>query len=506
MRRLGRPAGVRACRRPVRRRTRERRLAASDDATGLQLSLDFDASVAPTRRRPPADRPCRASPDRGRRPRSTAIEPTDPRDALAAAIGDPTPDRGRRRSGCGSACSSRGCRPRPRSGSASLLDDPRPRRGHAARPRPRRHRRPDGRGGRAEAAAPPSGRSSSGSARRSSATRSSRSSSPRFADDARRRRPTPVAFDTQIAAYILNASLRSQIDRRRRRRAARPDPAAGRRAAAMRRGPVSRRSRRSPSARRSRRPSTEESLDRLFREIELPLIPVLARMEATGVALDRDALRSWPTEFGAEIARLEAEIYADVGHEFNLGSPKQLEQVLFFELNLPKGKRTKTGYSTDASVLEDLAPGPSDDRQAARVADLHEAPLDLRRGAADADRRADGRLHTTFHQAVAATGRLSLVRPEPPEHPDPDAARPADPARVRGRRSRRDPASRPTTPRSSCGSSPTSRATSTSATRSPAAPTSTARRPPGSSTRRPRTSPRTSGRWPRWSTSGSPTA
>ena len=97
-----------------------------------------------------------------------------------------------------------------------------------------------------------------------------------------------------------------------------------------------------------------ENLDRLFREIELPLIPVLARMEAVGVALDREALALLDREFGAEIHRLEQEIWGDVGHEFNLGSPKQLEQVLFYELNLPKGKRTKTGYSTDASVLEDL--------------------------------------------------------------------------------------------------------------------------------------------------------
>src|SRR4030095_1321053 len=120
----------------------------------------------------------------------------------------------------------------------------------------------------------------------------------------------------------------------------------------------------------------EVKLDRLFREIELPLIPVLARMEAVGVALDREALAALDEEvrgeverlrggvsldgeaLGAldeesrgEIERLEREIYVDVGHEFNLGSPKQLEQVLFFELNLPKGKRTKTGYSTDASVL-----------------------------------------------------------------------------------------------------------------------------------------------------------
>ena len=183
---------------------------------------------------------------------------------------------------------------------------------------------------------------------------------------------TPVAFDTQIAAYILNAALRSQtiadivaeqLDLILPDTATLDGPArAGLEAlsALAVRDPLERR-------------LADEGLDRLFREIELPLIPVLARMEATGVALDRDALGVLATEFGAEISRLEAEIYADVGHEFNLGSPKQLEQVLFFELNLPKGKRTKTGYSTDASVLEDLRAAHPMIDEAPRVAELHEA-------------------------------------------------------------------------------------------------------------------------------------
>src|SRR4029079_15106545 len=101
---------------------------------------------------------------------------------------------------------------------------------------------------------------------------------------------------------------------------------------------------------------TDTKLDRLFREIELALLPVLARMEAVGVALDSAALAALDEEFRGEIDRLEREIYADVGHEFNLGSPKQLERVLFFELNLPKGRKTKTGFPTDASVLEELRP------------------------------------------------------------------------------------------------------------------------------------------------------
>ena len=176
----------------------------------------------------------------------------------------------------------------------------------------------------------------------------------RFAEDPAGR-PTPVAFDTQIAAYILNAALRSQtiadvvaenLDQIL--------PPATELPATARAGleALSALAVREPLERRL----GEVGLERLFREIELPLIPVLARMEAVGVALDLEALAVLDREFGAEIDRLEREIYVDVGHEFNLGSPKQLEQVLFFELNLPKGKRTKTGYSTDASVLEDLRP------------------------------------------------------------------------------------------------------------------------------------------------------
>ena len=78
-------------------------------------------------------------------------------------------------------------------------------------------------------------------------------------------------------------------------------------------------------------------------------------MESVGVAIDREALAGLSSAFATEISRLEQEIYDDVGHQFTIGSPKQLEQVLFYELNLPRGRRTKTGFSTDAAVLEDLA-------------------------------------------------------------------------------------------------------------------------------------------------------
>ncbi len=221
--------------------------------------------------------------------------------------------------------------------------------------------------------------------------------------------PQPVEFDTQVAAYILNAALRSQtiadvvaenLDQIL--------PPAAELPATARAGldALSALAVRDPLQHRLE----EVELERLFRDIELPLIPVLAQMEAVGVALDEEALGLLEREFGAEIARLEQEIYRDVGHEFNLGSPKQLEQILFYELDLPKGKRTKTGYSTDASVLEELRPAhPMIDKllewriyTKLRSTYVEALPTLI---------AADGRLHTTFHQAVAATGRLSSSDP-----------------------------------------------------------------------------------------------
>ena len=222
--------------------------------------------------------------------------------------------------------------------------------------------------------------------------------------------PTPVAFDTQIAAYLLNASLRSQAIAdvvAERLDLVLPPAAAGL-------APPARAGLEALAALAVRQPLAdalrEASLDRLFAELELPLIPILARMEATGVAIDLAALGLLDVEFAGELARLEAEIFADVGHEFTLGSPKQLEQVLFYELNLPKGRRTKTGFSTDATVLEDLrAAHPAvakllDWRLYSKLRSTYIAALPEL--LAD-----DGRLHTTFHQAVAATGRLSSSDP-----------------------------------------------------------------------------------------------
>jgi len=220
---------------------------------------------------------------------------------------------------------------------------------------------------------------------------------------------TQVEFDTQIAAYILNAALRSQSIAdvvAERLDLVLPPP--------KELEPVHRAGLEALSALAVRdtlaRALQEEGLERLFREIELPLVPVLARMEADGIAVDLEALALLEREFATEITRLEEEIYAAVGHQFTIGSPKQLGEILFEELRLPKGRRTKTGYSTDASVLEELTGVHPviqpilDWRIYTKLRSTYVEALPT----LIAD---DGRLHTTFHQAVASTGRLSSSDP-----------------------------------------------------------------------------------------------
>jgi DNA polymerase I len=220
---------------------------------------------------------------------------------------------------------------------------------------------------------------------------------------------TRVEFDTQVGAYVLNAALRSQSIAdivAERLDLVLPPP--------KELEPVHRAGLEALSALAVRDPLVralqEEGLERLFREIELPLIPVLARMEASGIAVDLEALELLDREFGIEIARLESEIYAAVGHQFTIGSPKQLGEILFEELKLPKGRRTKTGYSTDAAVLEELVTVHPviqpilDWRIYTKLRSTYVEALP----SLIAD---DGRLHTTFHQAVASTGRLSSSDP-----------------------------------------------------------------------------------------------
>ncbi len=154
----------------------------------------------------------------------------------------------------------------------------------------------------------------------------------------------------------------------------------------------------------------ETGSERCYREIEMPLVPVLARMERVGVALDGDALSELSEEMDAEIDRLRAEIVEEAGVEFNIDSPKQLGEILFEQLGLPTGKRTKTGYSTDASVLAPLAASwpiagkVLEYRELAKLRSTYVEALPRLMDEGD-------RLHTTFNQTVAATGRLSSSEP-----------------------------------------------------------------------------------------------
>jgi DNA polymerase-1 len=149
----------------------------------------------------------------------------------------------------------------------------------------------------------------------------------------------------------------------------------------------------------------------LFRDVEMPLLGVLAGMEAEGVHVDADLVRDMGKEFSIKIDALATAIHRAAGGEFNINSTKQLGEVLFERLGLPAAKKTKTGYSTDADVLESLAPKHEiaamllDYRQLVKLKGTYiDGLLDL----VDQD---TGKVHTTFNQMVTATGRLSSAEP-----------------------------------------------------------------------------------------------
>jgi DNA polymerase I len=156
-----------------------------------------------------------------------------------------------------------------------------------------------------------------------------------------------------------------------------------------------------------------DGLEKLFYEIELPVARVLAEMEETGVKVDAEALAEVSKEFGDKAHRLEGQCYELAGRQFNLNSPAQLRQVLLVDLKLAtRGlKRTKSGYSTDAAALEKLAalhPLPRKILEYRALTKLKSTYSDALRELIDP---ATGRIHTTFHQALTATGRLSSSDP-----------------------------------------------------------------------------------------------
>lgn len=149
----------------------------------------------------------------------------------------------------------------------------------------------------------------------------------------------------------------------------------------------------------------------LLNEIELPLIDILVRMERTGIALDTELLKHLSKELEAQISELRDSVYGAVGHEFNINSPSQLANVLFEEIGLPSGRRTKTGFSVSQDVLEGL-------RGAHEAVDAvleYRALTKLKSTYVDAlpnqVNPETGRIHTTYNQTIAATGRLSSTDP-----------------------------------------------------------------------------------------------
>jgi DNA polymerase I len=149
----------------------------------------------------------------------------------------------------------------------------------------------------------------------------------------------------------------------------------------------------------------------LMATVELPLVPVLAAMERSGIAVDVDHLESLESEFAQQVRQAADEAFAVIGKEINLGSPKQLQVVLFDELGMPKTKRTKTGYTTDADALQQLFlktehPFLQHLLRHRDVTRLRQTVEGLLKTVAD-----DGRIHTTFNQTIAATGRLSSTDP-----------------------------------------------------------------------------------------------
>ena len=155
----------------------------------------------------------------------------------------------------------------------------------------------------------------------------------------------------------------------------------------------------------------EKDLEKLFLTVEMPLVPILAAMEMRGICLDTKQLQILSADFREKLNLLEQEIYALAGQQFNILSPRQLGQILFEELKLPHGRKTKTGYSTDVAVLEKLAfhhALPARILEYRTVSKLLNTYVDNLAAMQDP---VSHRVHTSFNQAVTATGRLSSSNP-----------------------------------------------------------------------------------------------
>ncbi len=215
----------------------------------------------------------------------------------------------------------------------------------------------------------------------------------------------PLAHDTMVAAYLIDparrgypldelateAGLGARIDGARR---------------AWPSGPCSRRL----LAERQRDRLAEDGLTDLFHEIELPLVDVLVEMERAGIKLDVERLRAISKRFDARAIELERRVWELAGEEFTIGSPQQLAPILFEKLGLSRKRRGKTGFSTDARVLQairqehEIVPAIEEWREVTKLKSTYLDAFPELIGA-------DGRLHTTFNQTAATTGRLSSTNP-----------------------------------------------------------------------------------------------
>ncbi len=159
------------------------------------------------------------------------------------------------------------------------------------------------------------------------------------------------------------------------------------------------------------RAAFDEGTASVFSTIEMPVLPVLTEMELRGVAIDRHILTTMNAELGEKTAALAAEAYGVIGHEVNLGSPKQLQEVLFDELDMPKTRATKTGYSTDAAALTDLQ--SKNPHPFLGLLLSHRDSTKLRQIVETLEKTVgpESRIHTTYQQAGTSTGRLSSADP-----------------------------------------------------------------------------------------------
>ena len=155
---------------------------------------------------------------------------------------------------------------------------------------------------------------------------------------------------------------------------------------------------------------SETGMRKLFFEIEMPVIYSLYHMEEEGITVRREELKAYGERLKIQIDKLEQEIYGETGCEFNINSPKQLGEILFERMKMPGGKKTKTGYSTAADVLEKLAPDYPVVRKILDYRQVTKLKSTYADGLATYIRE-DGRIHGTFNQTITATGRISSTEP-----------------------------------------------------------------------------------------------